>query len=256
MKIYLGSINDKVWDVVENEFVILDPTNLTDNDKINKKCNTMALNTIYNGIDLKVFEQIKDLEKACEVWVRLEKTYEGTSMVKSVKLYMLKDKLSNFKMKDDESIMEMFYRLQVIINDLKNLGEKVKDEDFSHKFLMCLPERFKTLRTTIFRGELKEVSLNEVLGDVMTEDQYNDNDDEVVKKEDKKNKSVAFKASTSSSKNKSKGKAKKEDSSDEECSNNDSDDEALALFVRKFGKRRRRSIIQEKEEITPRTRNM
>jgi hypothetical protein len=62
--------------------------------------------------------------------VRLEETYESTSTVKSAKLYMLKDKLFNFKMKDDESILEMFYRLQVIINDIKSLGEKVKDEDF------------------------------------------------------------------------------------------------------------------------------
>jgi hypothetical protein len=42
-------------------------------------------------------------------------------------------------MKDDESISEMFYRLQVIVNDLKGLGEDVKDKDFSHKFLMNLP---------------------------------------------------------------------------------------------------------------------
>jgi hypothetical protein len=111
MKMYLGSINDKVWDVVENGFVILDPTNLTNNDKINKQCNTMALNTIYNRINSNVFEQIKDLEKASEVWVRLEETYEGTSTVKSAKLYMFKDKLFNFKMKDDESILEIFYRL-------------------------------------------------------------------------------------------------------------------------------------------------
>jgi hypothetical protein len=97
----------------------------------------------------------------------LEKAYEGTTTVKSVKLYMLKDKLSNFKMKDDESISEMFYRLQVIVNDLKSLGEKVKDEDFSHKFLMCLPKKFKTLRTIIFRGGLTCVSLNEILEDVV-----------------------------------------------------------------------------------------
>ncbi|XP_066343990.1 uncharacterized protein [Miscanthus floridulus] len=96
---------------------------------------------------------------------------------------MLKGKLSNFKMKDDESIPEMFYRLQVIINDLKNLGEKVKDEDFSHKFLTCLPKRFKTLRTMIFRGGLKDVSPNKVLGDVMTEDQYNSDGEEFVKEE-------------------------------------------------------------------------
>jgi hypothetical protein len=91
--------------------VILDPTNLTNQDKANKQRNTMALNTIYNAIDSKMFEQIKDCEKASEVWKRLEETYEGTLAVKSVKLYILKDKLTSFKMIDDESILEMFYRL-------------------------------------------------------------------------------------------------------------------------------------------------
>jgi hypothetical protein len=127
MKMYLGSINDRVWDVTKHDFVILDPTNLTNNERANKQCNTMALKTIYNGIDSKVFKQVNDLERASEVWIRLYEIYEGTTMVKSAKLYMLKDKLSNFKIKDDESILEMFYRLQVIVNDLKSLGEKVKD---------------------------------------------------------------------------------------------------------------------------------
>ena len=47
--------------------MILDLDNLTNNDKANKQCNTMALNTIYNAIDSKVFEQIKDCERANEV---------------------------------------------------------------------------------------------------------------------------------------------------------------------------------------------
>jgi len=64
---YLGSINDQVWDVIESDFVILDPTNLTNHDKVNKQCNTMALNTIYNAIDSKVFEQFKDCDRASEV---------------------------------------------------------------------------------------------------------------------------------------------------------------------------------------------
>ena len=155
---YLGSINDKVWDVVENEFVIIEPTNLTDNDMINKQCNTMALNTIYNGIDSKVFEQIKDCERANEVWSRLEETYEGTPEVKNAKLYILKDKLISFKMKDGESIPEMFHRLQVIVNDLKALGEKINDDDVSHWFLMCLPPTFETLRLIIIRGGLKQLT--------------------------------------------------------------------------------------------------
>ncbi|XP_066361195.1 uncharacterized protein [Miscanthus floridulus] len=135
MKMYLGSINGQVWDVTESDYVILDPTYLTNQDKANKQYNTMALNTIYNAIDSKVFEQIRDCERASEVWKILEETYEGTLVVKSAKLYSLKDKLTSFKMKDDESIPEMFHRLQVIINDLKALGEKINDDDVSDWFL-------------------------------------------------------------------------------------------------------------------------
>ena len=169
---YLGSINDQVWAVTESDYVILDPTNLTNQDKANKQCNIMALNTIYNAIDFKVFEQIKDCEKASEVWKRLEETYEGTPAVKSAKLYILKDKLTSFKMKDDEGIPEMFHRLQVIVNDLKALGEKINDNDVSHQFLMCLPPRFETLRLIIIRGGLKDITPNQLLGDVMTQETY------------------------------------------------------------------------------------
>ena len=82
----MGSINDKVWNMTENDFVILDPTNPTPRELENKQCNTMAFNTICNAIDLKVFEQIKDLDRASEVWKRLEETYEGIPVMKSAKL--------------------------------------------------------------------------------------------------------------------------------------------------------------------------
>ena len=94
------------------------------------------------------------------------------SRLKSVKLYILKDKLISFKMKDDESIPEMFHILQVIVNDLKALGEKINDNDVSHQFLMCLPPRFETLRLIIIRGGLKQLTPNHVLGDVMTQETY------------------------------------------------------------------------------------
>ena len=56
-------------------------------------------------------------------------------MVKGAKAYILKEKFASFKMKEDKSMPEMFHRLQVFVNDLKALGEKVNDKDFSHKFL-------------------------------------------------------------------------------------------------------------------------
>ena len=59
--------------------------------------------------------------------------------MKGAKAYILKEKFASFKMKEDESVPEMFHRFQVLVNDLKALREEVKDKHFSHKFLRCLP---------------------------------------------------------------------------------------------------------------------
>ena len=112
------------------------------------------------------------------------------------------------------------------------------------------------LRMLIIRGGLKELTPNQVLGDVMTQKTYRVEREGVDKDEkkdkDNKKKSIAFKASSSSSKNK--GKSKKESSDDDDLS--DIDDEAMALFVckmRKFmkkkgyGARKRRDHTKSKE---------
>ena len=152
------------------------------------------------------------------------------------KAYILKEKFASFKMKEDESVPEMFHRLQVLVNDLKALGEEVKDKDFSHKFLRCLPLRFGTLVTILVRSGLDTMTPNQVLGDIMTDDTYRDDDEKEEKKEKKdekkdEKKSVAFKATSS------KGKAKQESlSEDEDLSFDEMDDEKMPLFVKRFGK--------------------
>jgi hypothetical protein len=140
------------------------------------------------------------------------------------------------------------------------LGEKVKDKDFSHKFLRCLPSRFGMLVTLLVRSGLDTMTPNQVLGDVMTDDTYRDDDDEKEEKKEKKDenkdekkKSVAFKAISSS-----KGKAKQDTSSeDDDPSFDDMDDEKIALFVKRFGKfmvkkgypaRRKKSSSMSKDE--------
>ena len=90
-------------------------------------------------MDERTFEKIKNIEMVHEAWKKLEESFEGTQAVKDAKAYILKEKFTSFKMKEDESVPEMFHRLQVLVNDLKALGEEVKDKDFSHKFLRCLP---------------------------------------------------------------------------------------------------------------------
>ena len=58
----------------------------------------------------------------------------------------------------------------MLVNDLKVLGEKVEDKDFSHKFLKCLPARFGMLVTLQVRTGLDTMTPNQILGDIMTDE--------------------------------------------------------------------------------------
>jgi hypothetical protein len=84
------------------------------------------------------------------------------------------------------------------------------------------------------RGGLKNMTSNQLLGDVITQEGYHVERDGVSQEDEKNKKSVAFKATSPS---KIKGKTKKEESSDDECSSAcDDEDEEMALFVWRFGK--------------------
>lgn len=117
----------------------------TPREKENLQLNDQAFNVIYEAVDPKDFESIKDLEMAHQVWKRLEDAYECTSVVKEAKLYIVKYMYVKFKMLEDKSVPEMFYRLIVIVNELRNLGHEVDDLDFTRRFLRSLPLRFDTL---------------------------------------------------------------------------------------------------------------
>ena len=138
---YIKSINRKVWKVVETKIEIEDSKNPTTVEEVLLQNNGIALSAIHDAIDKRTFEQIKNIEMAHEAWKKLEESFEGTQAMKGAKAYILKEKFASFKMKEDESVPDMFHRMEVLVNDLKALGEKIEDKDFSNKFLRCLPAR-------------------------------------------------------------------------------------------------------------------
>ena len=117
--------------MVETKIEIKDPENPTAAEEVLLQNNNIALSAIHDAIDERTFEQIKNIEMAHEALKKLEESFDGTQAMKGAKAYILKEKFASFKMKEDESVPEMFHRLQVLVNDLKALGEEVKDKDFS-----------------------------------------------------------------------------------------------------------------------------
>ena len=81
--------------------------------------------------------------------------------------------------------------------------------------MRCLPSKFGTLATIIVRSGLDNMTPNQVLGNIMTDDTYRYEDEKEEKKEkkgekkDEKKKSVAFKATSSKAKQSKKHQVKK-----------------------------------------------
>ena len=60
MTTHIKSINRKVWQVVETKIEINDPENPTAAKEVLLQNNDIALSTIYDAINERIFEQIKN----------------------------------------------------------------------------------------------------------------------------------------------------------------------------------------------------
>ena len=94
---------------------------------------------------------MKNITVAHDAWAKLEESFVGTEGIKTAKAYILQERLASFKIKEDESVAEMFHRMEVIVNELKALGEEVKDSHFKMMFLRCLPKSFDNLVSLLVR---------------------------------------------------------------------------------------------------------
>ena len=74
-----------------------------------------------------------------------------------------------FKMKPNESIVEMFNRFTDVVNGLEGLGKRVSEQDKVSKILRCLPPKWNSKTEAIEEEKnLKEPPLKELIGSLMT----------------------------------------------------------------------------------------
>ena len=63
--------------------------------------NNRALNALFCGVTNKEFKKISSTEVAKEAWTTFEITYEGTKVVKTVKLQRLTSSFEEIRMEED-----------------------------------------------------------------------------------------------------------------------------------------------------------
>jgi hypothetical protein len=89
MTLHLRAMGEKIWRTVRDGFVVL---------KQDEPIGSKILTTAH------------------EIWTKLMEINELTTILKSAKLYVYKGKFEQFIMKEDESISDMFNRLNEIVN--------------------------------------------------------------------------------------------------------------------------------------------
>jgi hypothetical protein len=126
MSMHLRAMGGKIWPIVRDGFVVLkeDEPPVIDNENI--LTNDQAMNVFYDALDINEFNHIKNLTTAHEIWIKLMEIHEGTTIVKSAKLYVCKEKFEQFIMKGDESVSDMFNQLNEIVLELATRCKEIQ----------------------------------------------------------------------------------------------------------------------------------
>ena len=124
MKVFLQSLDEKVWQTVEIGWTkSKEVTTDWDDAKIKvENFNSRALNTLFSTVTNEEFKKTSSTETAKEAWTILQTTYEGTKVVKDSKLQRLTASFEEIKMEEDELFDEFYAKLKDIMNSAFNLG--------------------------------------------------------------------------------------------------------------------------------------
>ncbi|MQL90267.1 hypothetical protein Taro_022854 [Colocasia esculenta] len=232
MQVFLRAQDYELWKIVSKGPYELpaDEDTWTREQICSGTLNWSALNMMQCTVHPKEYSRVSTCKSAKEMWDKLELIYEGTSEVRKTKASILVSEYEMFRMKNDETISDMFARFMLIINGLKGLKKEYSESDLVRKILRSLPSSWHTKATVIEDyKDLSTMKLDELIGSLMT---YEIN---LKRKETEVNprKSITLKASNKSSSS-SKKEAQKE--SDESESSSDSENDEMAMLTRQFKK--------------------
>ena len=110
------------------------------------------------------FSRVSSCATAKEMWDKLQVIYEGTSEVRETKANLLVSEYEAFKMKQDESIFDIFSRLTILTNGLKSLGKSYSEYEIVRKILRSLTSAWHNNAIVNFSS----TNVDELIGSLMT----------------------------------------------------------------------------------------
>ena len=117
----------------------------TDSEKESKQdfvANAKAMNAILNGLCEAEFIKVMHNKTANEMRDTLENIHEGDIKVKKTKLQVYRAQFENIKMNEEEDVASFFLRVAEIVNNMKALGETIRECVIVQNIFRSLPSNF------------------------------------------------------------------------------------------------------------------
>ncbi|GKV13570.1 hypothetical protein SLEP1_g24565 [Rubroshorea leprosula] len=198
--------------------------------------NNKAISMLQCALNPTEYHRVSGCDTAKEMWDMLEVTHEGTSQVKDSKINRLIYMYELFKMKPEETIQDMYTRLNDIVTNLKALGKVYPPQEVVRKVLRSLPKSCEAKKMTIEESkDLNTFKLEDLIGKLMTYEieVQGDGGVEIV---EKKKKDVAFKVSNQKEK------------SEDDASDGENFSSLISREVRRFMKKNVKSKLARRDE--------
>eukprot|EP00253_Pinus_taeda_P036210 PITA_36210 len=127
---YLQSLGIEVWNIVETGYAFPSTTPTDVDEKKKYETNAKAVSTLLGCISQSEFMKVK-----------------------RAKLQTLRIQYETLKMYNDESVANYFFRVDEVVNCMKNLGEEIKEAIVVEKVLRSLSPKFESKVSAIEEKE-------------------------------------------------------------------------------------------------------
>ncbi|KAL3646200.1 hypothetical protein CASFOL_011380 [Castilleja foliolosa] len=131
-----------------------------------------ALFYLQQAVSEAIFPRIMGATSSKQAWEILQKEFQGSSKVKTIKLQNLRREMENLKMRDSENAIQYSTRMIDLINQMRVYGETIEEERIVQKFLITLTEKYDHVVAAIEESkDLSTLTLTELMGSLQAHEQ-------------------------------------------------------------------------------------
>jgi len=129
-------------------------------------------NYLFSAIDKNVLRTILQKETSAQLWESLRKKYQGNAKVKRAQLQALRREFEVLEMKDGETITDYFSRVMLVVNNMSNNGEVMRESQIVEKILRTLTEKFNYIVVSIEESkDIASLSVDELQSSLVVHEQ-------------------------------------------------------------------------------------